>query len=142
MGPVVLLVILLPFLLIVIGEGQLPSDPETEWFLVFATLDCTVASLVCVRILRSSIRGPNAAAGVSAAAVFVTAEAVALLPSILSVVEEGVMVIIVVLTALCMSPLLAILYLPLAWPVAWVLVSILRRICPEGSTVLSERGGL
>lgn len=129
MGPVIVLVVgALPWLL-----WRAPGNMPAEWALLLFTLNFSVAAIVCVRLLRTSIRGSEPVAGVAAAAVYVTAEIVPLAPLLATLPAAGIYAITAIMASLFIAPLAATFYLPFAWPVAFVCVSILRRVCPVPS---------
>lgn len=129
MGPVIVLVVgALPWLF-----WRAPGNMPDEWVLLLFTLDFSLAAIVCVRLLRGSIRGNEPVAGVAAAAVYVTAEIVPLAPLLATLPAAGIYAITAIMASLFIAPLAATFYLPFAWPVAFVCVSILRRICPVPS---------
>lgn len=129
MGPVVALVVgALPWLF-----WRAPGNMPDEWVLLLFTLDCSLAAVVCVRLLRASIRGNEPLAGVAAAAVYVTAEIVPLAPLLATLPVAGIYAFTAIVASLFIAPLAATFYLPFAWPVAFVCVSILRRVCPVPS---------
>lgn len=130
MGPVIVLVVgSLPWLFWR-APGNIMPD---EWVLLLFTLDCSLAAIVCVRLLRASIRGNEPVAGVAAAAVYVTAEIVPLAPLLATLPAAGIYAFTAIMASLFIAPLVATFYLPFAWPVAFVCVWILRRVCPVPS---------
>ncbi len=129
MGPVIVLVVgALPWLF-----WRAPGNMPDDRVLLLFTLDCSLAAVVCVRLLRASIRGNEPLAGVAAAAVYVTAEIVPLAPLLATLPAAGIYAITAIMASLFIAPLAATFYLPFAWPVAFVCVWILRRVCPVPS---------